>query len=174
MVEQLARKMKANGIVPEIEIFDLGMINTVKVFISRGILTEPFYYNILAGSIFSAPATLFDLAYLVGSLPPGGHWGAAGIGRFQLKMNLAAILMGGNVRVGLEDNIYYDTGKNVLATNVMLIERLVRLCQEVGREIATPSEARALLGLPDRACDWAAVSEEDSLAPPVFVRAGAS
>jgi 3-keto-5-aminohexanoate cleavage enzyme len=147
IIEQLARKMKANGIIPEIEIFDLGMINTVKVFIHKGILTEPFYYNILAGSIFSAPATLLDLAYLVASLPPGGHWGAAGIGRFQLNMNLAAILMGGNVRVGLEDNIYYDAGKEVLATNVMLIERLARLCREIGREIATPMEARKILGI---------------------------
>ena len=153
MIEQLARKMRANGIIPEIEIFDLGMINTVKVFINRGILVEPFYYNVLAGSIFSAPATLFDLAHMVASLPPGGHWGAAGIGRFQLNMNLAAILMGGHVRVGLEDNLYYDTGKKVLATNVMLIERIVRLCREIGREVATPLEARKILGLPGRTCD---------------------
>jgi 3-keto-5-aminohexanoate cleavage enzyme len=82
----------------------------------------------------------------VGSLPPDANWGAAGIGKFQLKMNLAGMLMGGHVRVGLEDNIYFDDHNGELATNVMLIERIVRMASEMGRVIATPTEARQMLG----------------------------
>lgn len=145
MIEKLALKMKKNGILPEVEIFEMGMINTAKVLINRGILKKPFYFNLLLGSIYSMPATLFDLAHMVTSLPPNVHWGAAGIGKFQLNMNLAAILMGGNVRVGLEDNIYYDNENRTFATNEMLVQRIVRLTKEVGRDVATPLEARELL-----------------------------
>lgn len=147
MIESLALKMKDNGIIPEIEIFESGMINAAKALISKGVLVEPYYFNLLLGSIYSAPGTLFDLSCMVKNLPLGVHWGAAGIGKFQLNMNLAAILMGGNVRVGLEDNIYYDNDKRELATNEMLIQRLVRLSHEIGREIATPQEAREIIGI---------------------------
>jgi uncharacterized protein (DUF849 family) len=145
MIEQLAFKMKKNGIVPEVEIFEMGMINTAKVLIKKGILKKPFYFNLLLGSIYSVPATLFDLTHMVTSLPPNVHWGAAGIGKFQLNMNLASILMGGNVRVGLEDNIYYDNEKKKFATNEMLVQRIVRLAKEVGRDVATPQETREYL-----------------------------
>jgi uncharacterized protein (DUF849 family) len=153
MIEKLAVKMKGNGIVPEIEIFETGMINATKVLIGKGILEEPFCLNLLLGSIFSAPGSLFDLACMVKNLPPGVHWGAAGIGKFQLKMNFAAILMGGNVRVGLEDNIYYDNDKSIPATNRMLVERIVRFAKEIGREVATTQEARNILGIPSRQPD---------------------
>lgn len=148
MIEKLAVKMKENGIVPEIEIFEMGMINAAKVLSKRGILQEPFYFNLLLGSIFSVPGTLFDLAYMVKSLPADVHWGAAGIGRFQLKINFGAILMGGHVRVGLEDNIYYDDNKTKLATNEMLIQRVVRFANEIGREVATAQQARDILNIP--------------------------
>ncbi|MEZ4601672.1 MAG: 3-keto-5-aminohexanoate cleavage protein [Syntrophotaleaceae bacterium] len=146
MIESLARKMKERGIVPEIEVFETGMIHTAKVLMMRNVLTGPFYMNILLGSLFSTPATLFDLSCMVKNLPPAVHWAAAGIGRFQLTMNAAAILMGGHVRVGLEDNLYYD--REQLATNEQLIQRVVRLSVEIGRKVAEPSEARAMLGLP--------------------------
>ena len=84
---------------------------------------------------------------MVKNLPAGFHWAAAGIGKFRLNMNIAAIVMGGNVRVGLEDNIYYDNDKRVLATNEMLIKRIVHLAGEVGREIANPLQARQIIGL---------------------------
>jgi len=145
MIEKLAFKMKEKGIIPEVEIFEIGMINTAKVLIKKGLLEKPFYFNLLLGSIYSVPGTLFDLSYMVKSLPPDVHWGAAGVGKFQLNMNLAAILMGGNIRVGLEDNIYYNN--KTLATNVMLIQRIVRLANEVGREVATAKETRELLGI---------------------------
>lgn len=123
------------------------MINTARVLMKRGVLEPPFYCNILLGSIYSAPATLFDLTHMVMSLPPRVHWAATGIGKFQLKINLAALLMGGHVRVGLEDNIYYDQDAAELATNPMLIERIVRFAGEIGRGIASASEARTLLGM---------------------------
>jgi len=147
MIQMLALKMKNNGIIPEIEIFETGMINATKILIKKGVLKEPFYLNLLLGSIYSSPGTLFDLVCMVKSLPLGVHWGAAGIGKFQLKMNFAAILMGGNVRVGLEDNIYYDNGKSKLATNEMLVRRIVKFTHEIGREVATPQEAREMLGI---------------------------
>jgi len=145
MIERLALKMKENGIVPEIEIFETGMISTSKVMIKKGILKAPFYFNLLFGSVYSIPATMFDLSYMVKNLPPDVHWAAAGIGKFQLKINFASILMGGHVRVGLEDNLYYDHAKKELATNEMLIKRVVKFANEIGRQVATAQETRDLL-----------------------------
>lgn len=147
MIEKLALKMRNNGIIPEIEIFEPGMIQTAKMLIKKGILKPPFYFNIILGSLYSTPATLSDLVYMVQSLPEGAIWGATGIGQFQLAINFAAILMNGNVRVGLEDNIYYDIQKKRYATNEMLIERIVKFAKEIGRDITTPSEARNIIGI---------------------------
>ncbi|HSA30848.1 MAG TPA: 3-keto-5-aminohexanoate cleavage protein [Candidatus Omnitrophota bacterium] len=151
MIQSLALKMKERGIIPEIEIFELGMINAVKVLIKNGILTAPFYANLLLGSLYSVPATVSDLGHMVQSLPQDVTWAATGIGKFQLKINIASVLMGGHVRVGLEDNIFYDNDKRVLATNEMLIQRVVRIASELGREVASPQEAREILGFTRRA-----------------------
>ncbi len=147
MIENLALKMKNNGIVPEIEIFETGMISTTKVLIKKGIIKPPFYFNLLFGSIYSIPATMFDLSYMVKNLPPHANWAAAGIGKFQLKMNCASVLMGGHVRVGLEDNLYYDQEKKEFATNVSLISRVVNFAHELERKVATAKEAREMLGI---------------------------
>jgi uncharacterized protein (DUF849 family) len=149
MIQNLAQKMKDRGIVPEIEVFESGMIYAAKVLMKRGVLMPPFYFNILLGSIYSAPATLFELSHMVMSLPTGVHWAATGIGKFQLKINYAAVLMGGHVRVGLEDNIYYDQNGTQLATNPMLVERVIRFAREFGRDVATAAEARQILGFGD-------------------------
>jgi len=114
--------MKERGIAPEIECFETGMVQTAKVMIKRGVLVEPFFFFFFFLSIFSAPGTLFDLAHMVQSLPPGVQWAAAGIGKFQLKINFASVLMGGHVRVGLEDNIWFNQDSRDLATNPRLIE----------------------------------------------------
>ncbi len=147
VIEKLAIKMRENSIVPELEIFDTGMINAAKMLVRKGILQKPFYCNLLLGLPFTASATLFDIACMVNELPGEFHWAAAGIGKFQLNMNIAAIIMGGHVRVGIEDNIYYDNEREILATNEMLIKRIVRIAAEIGREIATSSQARQILGL---------------------------
>jgi uncharacterized protein (DUF849 family) len=148
MIEKLLAKMTGNGIVPELEIFDTGMINTAKVLMKKGLLNEQCYGNILLGSIYSAPATVFDLAAMVQRLPHGFVWSAAGIGKFQQTMNFTAMLMGGHVRVGLEDSVFYR--ENQLATNEMLIKRIVRFADDIGRGISTPQETRELLGIPLR------------------------
>ncbi len=148
MIASLALKMNKNGIIPEIEIFDAGMISTIKVMIKKGILKPPFYANLLFGSMYSIPATMFDLSYLVKSLPSNFNWAVAGIGKFQLKMNLSSVLMGEHVRVGLEDNLYYDHEKKQLATNEKLVTRIVNFSNEIGRKIATAQETREMLGIP--------------------------
>jgi 3-keto-5-aminohexanoate cleavage enzyme len=144
---KLATKMKERKIVPELEIFESGFINTAKYLARKGILEKPLHFSLLLGSLGSIPAKISDLVYLVNSLPPGSIWSATGIGRFQTQINTAAILMGGHVRVGIEDSIYFNYPTKELATNKKLVERIVRISRELNREIATPREARKMLGL---------------------------
>lgn len=148
MIRRLAERMKERGIVPELEVFDWGMVDYARYLIDRGVLEPPFYFNILLGSLGTLSATPLRLAMLVEALPPGSTWAAAGIGRFQLPVNGLAIAMGGHVRVGLEDNLWLDAAKTRPATNPALVERLARIAQAHERRAATPAEARALIGLP--------------------------
>ena len=148
MIQRLATAMRSRGIVPEWECFDLGMIDYAHYLIRRGILAPPYYCNILLGSLGTLSANAFHLALMVRTLPPGTIWSATGIGRFQFSVNAQAITMGGHVRVGLEDFLYYDAGKTRLATNAGLIDRLVRLAEAAGRSVASPEEARRIIGLP--------------------------
>lgn len=146
-IRNLARAMKENAILPELEIFEAGFINTAKYLAKKGDLKQPMHFNLLLGSLGSIPAEMKDLVYLVDSLPPGSTWSATGIGRFQTKINVAAMLMGGHVRIGIEDSIYYNYPKKELATNEVLVKRIVGIANELGREIATPDEAREILGI---------------------------
>lgn len=148
MIRGLAERMHERGIVPELEIFDLGMIDYARFLIERGVLREPFYFNLLLGSLGTLSATPSHLTTLAMSLPAEATWAGAGIGRFQFLVNAMAVTMGGHVRVGLEDNLYYDGKKQHLATNVGLVQRLVRLAEAAERGIASPAEARSLIGLP--------------------------
>lgn len=146
-IKGLALRMKERCTLPEQEIFESGFINTAKYLTRNGYLAPPLHFNMLLGSLGSIPADLRDLVYLVESLPPGSTWSATGIGRFQTQINVAAILMGGHVRVGIEDSIFYDYPKKEMATNEKLVKRIVNISEELGREIATPEEARRILGL---------------------------
>ena len=150
MIQALTEKMNERGIVPELEIFDWGMLDYAKYLVDRRILREPFYFNLLLGSLGTLSATPLHLSTLVASLPPKATWAAAGIGRFQFYVNSMAITMGGHVRVGLEDNTYMDAQKREPATNLALVERLVRVARSVEREICKPDEARRIIGLPLR------------------------
>jgi 3-keto-5-aminohexanoate cleavage enzyme len=145
-VSALAEGMKVRGIKPELEIFDVGMARLAARLASQGILTAPLYANLLLGNVSSAAAEPLDLAAILRHLPPGVIWAGAGIGRDQLTANTLGILFGHGVRVGLEDNLYYDERK-APATNPGLVERVVRLAGELGRRPATIAETRALLGL---------------------------
>ena len=146
-LKKLSTLMSERNIMPELEIFESGFINTAKYLYKKGYLKKPLQFCLLLGSLGSSPANVGDLSYLVNSLPNDSNWSATGIGRFQTQMNVAAMLMGGHVRIGLEDNIYYNYPKEELATNVKLVERIVRIAKDLNREIATPKEARAILGL---------------------------
>ena len=147
MIRRLAERMYERAIVPELEIFDLGMVDYGRYLLEHGALRPPLYFNLLLGSLGTLSATPFNLATLAAALPPGSAWAGAGIGRFQLFVNSMAITMGGHVRVGLEDNLWLDAGKRRLASNLELVERLVRIARAAEREIATPEQARMLTGL---------------------------
>lgn len=164
MVIRLGEKMVARGIKPELECFDFGMINAANMLIGRGLLGDPpYYFNLLLGSRYSVPATARHLSGMIEDLPPGSLWSAAGIGFFQLPMNLLAIAMGGHCRVGLEDNIYYGFDRSDLATNDSLVDRLACLSETFGRPLADPVSARGMLGLGPSAA---------RMVPPAVKRAG--
>ena len=144
---RLAETMIARGIKPEIEVFDAGMLNYAKYLDRKTGLPKPLYFSLLLGSLGGIPGRPGDLSYLVKDLPDACVWSATGIGSFQLPINVAALVEGGGVRVGLEDNIYYDHERRDLATNRRLVERVVRIAGELQRSVATPAEAREMLGL---------------------------
>ena len=144
---EMATIMKKKNVLPELEIFEPGFINTAKYLVRKGVLSKPLHFCLLLGSLGSVPANICDLSYLVQSLPMDSSWSATGIGRFQTQINAGAIIMGGHVRVGIEDSIYFNYPKETLATNSKLVRRIVRLAKELCREIATPNEAREILGL---------------------------
>ena len=147
MIRALADRMNERGIVPELEVCDLGMLDYAKYLIERGVLREPFYVNFLLGSLGTLAATPLHLALLADKVPAGSTWAAAGIGRFQLRMNALAVPMGGHVRVGLEDNLYMDAAKREPATNLALVQRVVGIARAFGRRPATPAETRRRIGL---------------------------
>ena len=150
MIERLARRMQERGIMPELEVFDLGMLDYARYLLDRQILRPPCYVNILLGSRGTLAATPLNLATMVHALPAGTTWAATGIGRFQFPVNAMAVTMGGHVRVGLEDSLYMDADKRRLASNTSLVERIAGLAHAAERRVASPEEARSLIGLPRR------------------------
>lgn len=149
-IQELARRMSDRGIKPELEFFEPGMIHYAKYLTRKGYLKSPWYANVLLGSLGTSPADMRNLSHMVDMLPPDTIWFGAGIGRFQLQVNAAAIVMGGHVRVGLEDNLHYDVGRTQLETNARLIERLVQIAALMERDVASPAEARQIIGLDPR------------------------
>jgi len=147
MIRLLAEKMYERNIVPELEVFDLGMVDYAKYLIDKKILHEPFYFNLFLGSLGTLSASPLNLTTMMDSLPTNSVWAATGIGRYQFSVNAMAIAMGGHVRVGLEDNLYMDVDKKIPATNPKLIERLARLSSATERKISNPKEARNIIGL---------------------------
>jgi 3-keto-5-aminohexanoate cleavage enzyme len=143
---RLASMIKEYGIKPELEIFDAGMVANALWLERKGFLIPPLHFDLVLGVRGGLPATVKNLLFILDLIPPNSTWSVAGIGRQQLPMAVAAILTGGHVRVGLEDNIYYRSGEYATG-NVPLVERVVRLAQELDREVAKPDEARDILGL---------------------------
>ena len=145
LIEALAGDMQKYGIKPEMEIFDLSMISNAIALKEKGLVSAPLHFDFVMGLKGAIPASVENLVHMRRTIPPDATWTVAGIGKAQLAMATHAILMGGHVRVGLEDNIYLRRGE--LATNAQLVERIVTLAELLGREVATPDEARQLLGL---------------------------
>ena len=147
MIQDLAKKMLERGIRPELEAFDLGMINYARYLTHKGLLQPPYYFNLILGNVACAQADMLHLGLMIKELPEGSIWSVGGVGDYQLRMNALAIVAGGGVRVGLEDNIWYDTERTRLATNRDLLERIVSIGKALGQEPFRPKEVRELLKL---------------------------
>jgi 3-keto-5-aminohexanoate cleavage enzyme len=146
LVETFARRLRDYGIVPEIEIFDAGMLDEAMRLRNMGFITDPIQFDFVMGVPGGIGADPSHLVHLVRFLPPGSTWSVAGMGRHQLTLGTIALAMGGNVRVGFEDNIYYRKGQ-LAKTNAELVARIVRIAQELDRPVATPAQAREMLYL---------------------------
>lgn len=147
MIKDLAGAMLDRNIRPELEAFDLGMINYAKYLIHKDLIRPPYYFNLILGNIACAQANLLSLGLMIQELPAGSVFSAGGVGDPQLKINLMSLLAGGGVRVGLEDNIWFDEQRSRLATNTDLVKRIVQIAAELGQRPYTPKEARRVLGL---------------------------
>jgi 3-keto-5-aminohexanoate cleavage enzyme len=146
LIERWARYMLEANVKPELEVYDTGMINTAITLLERDVLKEPLWFQfVMIGRTGMSP-TVKCLQYCVDCLPKDSIWSVCALSRWEIPMATAAILLGGHVRVGLEDNLYIQKG--VLAkSNAELVEKIIRIAKEVGREIATPDEARRILKL---------------------------
>jgi len=149
-MELYARRMKELGVMPEFEIYDLSMIQNVDTWIRQGgILEPPYQLSFVLGVVGGIPATFKNLLHLKESIPEDYTWQAIGIGRHQIPMGIMAVLLGGSLRVGFEDNVYLSRG--VLAkSNAELVEKAVRIIRELGFEIATADDARSILPFPKK------------------------
>ena len=149
MIKDFGEKMIARGIKPEVEVFDKGMIDMANRLCKKGYIKAPMHFDFVMGVNSGISGEPRDLIFMKESIPQGSTWTVAGVGRYEFPMAVMGILMGGHVRVGFEDNVYLSKG--VLAkSNAELVEKVVRLAKEFGREIATPDEAREILGLAPR------------------------
>ena len=147
MMRDFGKRMLENHIKPEYECFELGHIDTILRLAKKGeVPGAPMQFNFVLGVPGCTPATVENLAFMVRQIPAGSTWTATGIGRAAFPLAAAAIVMGGNVRVGFEDNLYLEKGVPA-KSNGELVAKVVRLARELGREIATPAEARKILGL---------------------------
>lgn len=145
-MEVFAAALRAHGVKPELEIFDSGMLATARRWLQKGLLDHPAHFDLVLGIPGAMPGTPEALMYLRAQLPEGASWTVAGIGAAQLPLATLAIVLGGHVRVGFEDNIYYRKGE-LAHSNAQLVARIARIAHELDRPVATPDEARALLGI---------------------------
>jgi 3-keto-5-aminohexanoate cleavage enzyme len=145
-VSKLAEKINENKIKPEIEIFDFGMINQALKMAKLGLLQKPLHFQFVLGVPGGIPANAKNLLHLVESIPHDSTWSIAAVGKEQLPMDLFGIILGGHIRTGLEDNVYFKY-RELATSNAQLVERLVKYAADLNREIATPDDARRILGI---------------------------
>ncbi|MGL5839520.1 MAG: 3-keto-5-aminohexanoate cleavage protein [Sphingorhabdus sp.] len=144
----MAEGFKAHGVKPEIEVFGPGDIEFAKDMIARGIVAPPPLFQFVLGVRWGMPANAETVMYMKSQLPADAVWGMLGIGSMQMPVAALSAVLGGNVRVGLEDNLYLEKG--VFATNGQLVTRAKSIIENVGRRVATPDEARAIMGIAKR------------------------
>jgi 3-keto-5-aminohexanoate cleavage enzyme len=147
-MRHLAREMKSRGVKPEIEVFDMSFIENALRLVKEKLLKSPLHFQFVMGVPGAMPAHPRHLLHLVETIPSESTWSVAGIGRHQLPLGGMAIILGGHVRVGFEDNIHYRRGE-LATSNAQLVERIVRIARELEREVASSTEAREILGLSD-------------------------
>jgi uncharacterized protein (DUF849 family) len=145
-LESMAIAVRDVGVLPELEVFESGHLLLARRFVEMGHVKPPGLFQICLGISWSQPATTDAMAYMKSLLPPGSPWFAFGISLFQFPMVAQAVLLGGHVRVGMEDNIYLAKGK-LAPSNAALVEKAARIVEELGDEVATPKDARQILGL---------------------------
>ncbi|MFF2538775.1 MULTISPECIES: BKACE family enzyme [Streptomyces] len=148
MLRTGAKRIQELGVRPELEIFDTGQLWFAKQLLAEGLLDDPTVFQLCMGIPWGAPADPGVLQSMVNMLPEGARWASFALGRMQMPWVAQSILLGGHVRVGLEDNLYL--GKGVKATNGQLVERAVRITEALGSRVASPDEARQQLGLRPR------------------------
>lgn len=150
MIKGLAAEMKSNEIMPELEVFEPGMVGFGRYLVEKGLIGEPCYVNILLGNLGTSPLSPASLAAFLALIPESWTWAGGGLGRYQLDANHMAMAAGGHVRVGLEDNVWWDRGRTTLATNEQLVRRIVAMAELMERPIAPAAEVRRTLALPPR------------------------
>ena len=147
-----AKRMREYGIKPEIEVFDMGHIRQAKHWLKEGLIDDPPYFQLCMGAGWGIEATPENLLVMKNALPPGVVWSVLGVGRMQLPMITMAMLSGGHVRVGFEDNIYLRRGE-LLKSNAQIVEVAANIIQQLQGEVANTNEAREILGL------WKSIKE---------------
>ena len=145
-IRELLTTMQDNGVKPELECFDTGHIGNIRPILQKGELDTPLHFSLIMGVLGGIPATVENLAHQVRQLPDDANWQVIGISKDQWPLVGAALSMGGNVRVGLEDNFYVEEGK-MADGNAELVEKAARMARDIGREPATPDEARDIMGI---------------------------
>ena len=145
-LEKLGLETQRLGVKPEIEIFDIGMIYNAEYYVKKGVLKPPCHFQLILGAAGGVKATVEDLVDLKKHLPENCTWAAAGIGKGHMPIMLATIALGGHLRVGMEDNVFYKKGVPA-DSNAQFVARAKRLIEEAGYEAASPEEARQILGL---------------------------
>ncbi len=147
MIQALAKRMQERGIKPELEIFDLGMVNYMKYLIKKGLIKEPYYANVILGNIACAQADLLQAGCVVQCIPDKTYISFGAVGGKQLDMNALAVAVGYGARCGLEDNYWYDEDRTVLATNQSILKRIRAIIDNNDKQVMTSSELRKKLNL---------------------------
>ncbi len=145
-LEAAAERMREKGVKPELEVFDVGMIVTCLRMRDEGLLDEPLHFQFVLGTPWGSPATPKSFLHMHEHIPQDSTWSIIGIGKGHLPMSMMGLIMEGHIRVGMEDNIYYQRGE-LAKSNAQFVERIVHIAREYGREVGTPVEARQILGL---------------------------